>query len=593
MPPALSTTSPSWSCAAGRGDRPAPEGTALWQRRRVRYRRVHRGLVATGREPDRIVIDGDPGSGACTIESTWRPAPRSALLLTQLADSEVLATAVWAVAEGRASEAEDALLEADPRASLRVVEGLLADTQTRLESVRGLKGPEREQVIADFADELEGLRQVYERLHGDDDGDEPERGTRSKSTQEEGRRLQASWSDGHVVAWVGGPDEPPGTNDELADRLEALGGPAVGWQLHAGVPLPGGAQAEAVSIPVEDALGWLVAIGGGLDDEADGVGGSVRWLGSIAVAAVRQVALGAVVPVLQSTRRGERALDMAVRWRPALLDNATLDRHVAAMPGTVRVMVKPAVNDRAFVNDVFGAVVHAVVAEAASRLELPAPPPQVRTTNDVAEAVLTRLDGSSFTAPLGAGADVGDRLHKWVRPIINPARPRLVVQLDPPDRGDAWFLRVLGPGPNRALLDVEVALSATKNTQPIAEELARLERLLPELHRPGGLRRGQVYLSTNEAWELLTVTGPSLGAAARAVVPEHKRSVGAHAGPRAQPRGGRVRRARAPALAAQAEAGIASVRRTGRRQRRRRPPVEQRAVGRLVRRRRAHRGRDR
>jgi superfamily II DNA or RNA helicase len=387
---------------------------------------------------------------------------------------------------------------------------LLADTQTRLESVRGLKGPERDQVIADFADELEGLRQVYERLHGDDEG--PERG-KPKAAQEAGRRLQASWSDGQVVAWVGGPDEPPGTNDELADRLEALGGPAVGWQLHPGVPLPGGEQAEAVSIPVDDALGWLVAIGGGLDDEGDGVGGSVRWLGSIAVAAVRQVALGAIVPVLQSTRRGDRSLEMAVRWRPALLDNATLDRFVAAMPGTVRVMVKPAINDRSFVNDVFGAVVHAVVAEAASRLELPAPPPHVRTTNDVAEAVLTRLDGSSFTAPLGAGADVGDRLHKWVRPIINPARPRLVVQLDPPDRGDAWFLRVLGPGPNRALLDVEVALSATKNTQPIAEELARLERLLPELHRPGGLRRGQVYLSTNEAWELMTVTGPALEAA--------------------------------------------------------------------------------
>ena len=33
-------------------------------------------------------------------------------------------------------------------------------------------------------------------------------------------------------------------------------------------------------------------------------------------------------------------------------------------------------------------------------------------------------------------------------------------------------------------------------------------------HRiPGGLRRGQVYLSQAEAWELMTVTGPSLEAA--------------------------------------------------------------------------------
>src|SRR5207249_11554892 len=112
------------------------------------------------------------------------------------------------------------------------------------------------------------------------------------------------------------------------------------------------------------------------------------------------------------------------------------------------------------------------------------------TRADVAEAVVTRLDGSPFVAPLGAGADVGDRLHKWARAVTSPTRPQLVVQLAPPDRGDAWFLSVLGPGPSRELLDVEVALSATKNTQPMAEELAPLERLLPALLRPRGMRRG-------------------------------------------------------------------------------------------------------
>jgi hypothetical protein len=162
---------------------------------------------------------------------------------------------------------------------------------------------------------------------------------------------------------------------------------------------------------------------------------------------------------------------------------------------------------------VFGAVVPAVVSKAAGMLELPAPPPTVRTTADVAESFITRLDGSPFSAPLGAGADVGDRLQRWARPVMNTARPRLVVQLAPPDRGDAWFLSVHGPGPNRTLLDVEVALSATKSTQLIADELDRLERLLPALQRPGALRRGQVYLSTDEAWELMTTTGQSLEAA--------------------------------------------------------------------------------
>ncbi|MEY2458202.1 MAG: hypothetical protein QOG30_32, partial [Acidimicrobiaceae bacterium] len=132
---------------------------------------------------------------------------------------------------------------------------------------------------------------------------------------------------------------------------------------------------------------------------------------------------------------------------------------------------------------------------------------------DVAESITTRLDGSTFTGPPAAGSDVANRLHRWARPVINATRPRLVVQLDPPDRGGAWFLSVLGPGPSRALVDVEVALSASKSTQPVADELARLERLLPELQRPGALRRGQVYLSTDEAWELMTRTGEVLQAA--------------------------------------------------------------------------------
>src|SRR5690606_12098578 len=46
-----------------------------------------------------------------------------------------------------------------------------------------------------------------------------------------------------------------------------------------------------------------------------------------------------------------------------------------------------------------------------------------------------------------------------------------------------------------------------------SQQLSRLERLLPALQRPGGLRRGQVYLSQDEAWELMTETGHVLDAA--------------------------------------------------------------------------------
>jgi len=381
--------------------------------------------------------------------------------------------------------------------------------------VHGLTGPEREQVIADFAEELEGLRRVYDRLHADD-----EPSIDVEFSEELGVRLQASWSDDEVVVWAAGPGAEPESNEQLADRLERLGGPALGWRVHRGVPLPSGAVCEAVSIPIADALGWLVAVGSGLDAEADadgdagelgdGVGASVRWVGHLAVAAVRQVAQGAVVPTLHSKKRGDRSVEMSVRWQAALVGNAALDKFAATMPGPVRVMTPASVTSRAVVEDLFGAVVHAVVAQAASRVELPAPPPVVRTIADVAESFATRLDGSPFTAPAAVGADVANRIVRWAKPVMSTTRPRLVVQLDPPDKGGAWFLSVLGPGPSRSLVDVEVALSATKNTQPVAGELARLERLLPALQRPGALRRGQVYLSTDEAWELMTRTGDVL-----------------------------------------------------------------------------------
>ena len=34
--------------------------------------------------------------------------------------------------------------------------------------------------------------------------------------------------------------------------------------------------------------------------------------------------------------------------------------------------------------------------------------------------------------------------------------------------------------------------------------------MVPELLRAGGRRRGEVYLSQSEAWEFMTVTGPTL-----------------------------------------------------------------------------------
>jgi hypothetical protein len=423
--------------------------------------------------------------------------------------TRVLEDAAWAAAEGIATTAQLELLDADPLGWRRALERLLDDTEDQLEDVRQISGPERDQVVADFEAELARLETAYDLLTK---VASPESAIAAIAAADPAGevRLQASWSAGQIVVWAAGPDAPAASNDELSDRLEAIGGPAVGWSMHPAVNLPNGMRAGALSIPVDEALGWLVAVGGGLGRE--GVGASVTWLGRVAVEAVRLVVRGNVVPTLRGTKRPNgKHLDLAVRWAPALIDAKMLEQLVSAMPGPITLLA--AADPRVATVDVLGAVVDAVVREAAGRLELPAPPPHTHSPAQVAEAFITRLDGSAFDAPVAPGAEVSKRLDRWARPVAGPARSKLVVQLDPPDSGNAWFLSVLGPGAEGGLLPIEQALTDSRATTHLADDLTRLERVLPALLRPGAMRRGQVYLSQTEAWELMTVTGAALEAA--------------------------------------------------------------------------------
>ena len=426
-------------------------------------------------------------------------------------DTSTLQAAAWAAADGTANEAQLALLEADPIRWRYTIEDLAEVTEDRLDAVRQLTGPERQQVVADFEADLARLEAAYELLTKVGDSSSAVAAIAAADPPGE-VRLQASWAGGHVVVWAGGPGTAPASADELSDRLEAIGGPAVGWSPHAAVPLPSGVKAAALAIPVQESLGWLVAVGGGLGRE--GVGSSVAWLGRVAVAAVRLVAQGAVVPALPAVKRSDgRSLDLAVRWEPALLTNEMLDALSEAMPPPVTVLTGSGTDPRSVAKSVLTAVVDAIVREAATRLELPAPPPTTATSSQVAEAVVTRLDGSAFVAPVASGAEVSKRLDRWSKAVTQVSRPRLVVQLDPPDSGNAWFLSVLGRGVEGDLLPIEAAIADGKSTRPLLDELVRLERVLPALLRPGGMRRGQVYLSQEEAWELMTTTGPALEAA--------------------------------------------------------------------------------
>lgn len=428
-----------------------------------------------------------------------------------MADQRVLEDAAWAAADGRATPDQLALLEADPVRWRWALEDLLEELEDDLDEVRKLEGPERIQVIADFEGELGRLEAAYDLLTKVGDSSSAVAAIVAADPQGE-TRLQASWHGGNIVVWAAGPGAPPSGADELSDRLEAIGGPAVGWTQHQAVQLPSGGRAAALAIPVQESLGWLVAVGAGLGRE--GVGASVAWLGRVAVEAVRLVVSGAVVPTLPAHKTQDgRMLDLSVKWVPALVEEAMLERFTKAMPGPVTALSPSKADSRTVTVDVLGAVVDAVIREAASRLELPAPPPQITSTAGVAEAVVTLVDGSPFSAPVAVGAEVSKRLDRWGRPVTGPMRTRLVVSLEPPDSGNAWFLSVLGPGVEGGLLPIEAAIADGKATKPLVDELVRLERVYPPLLRPGGMRRGQVYLSQEEAWELMTVIGPALQAA--------------------------------------------------------------------------------
>ncbi len=417
-----------------------------------------------------------------------------------------LEAAVWSAAEGSATPEQLALLEADRERWLDVLERLLDEAEDRLDAALGLSGPERTQVVADFEAELAQLETAYDLVF---DTDDPVGAIAAADPAGE-VRLQASWANDLLVVWAAGPGTAPASADELSDRLEAIGGPALGWSPHRDVGLPGGAKAAALSIPIGEALGWLVAVGGGLGRE--GVGASVAWLGRVAVDAVRLVARGAVVPTLSgSRRRDDNTMDLSATWRPALVDEASIVAIADAMPRPVTAVSQG--DPRHVTRAVQTAVVDTIVNQAASMLDVAAPPPQVRTTADVADAFAARLDGSSFNAPVSVSAELSERIDRWAKPLTTTARVRLVVMLDPPDSGDAWFLSVLGPDADGNLVPVEQALAGGRASGAVAGELVRLERVFPALLRPGAMRRGQVYLSQDEAWDLMTVTGPQLRAA--------------------------------------------------------------------------------
>ncbi len=429
--------------------------------------------------------------------------------------------------DGVADESVEALLKGNEPAWVAALLRLYDDAEQALESVsREVKGRERATVIADFEADLQRIDDQLTLLIGPPNNGQAGNGATPQADRPAGperapgtTQLQLSWVPGHVVAWAGGHNAPTADLDELRKRLADAGAGTLEWAEHRPVKLPDGSKADALAVPIGLSLGWLVALGATADDEATGP--SVAWLGLMTSLAVRLVAEGRMVPQLKKSRRpkgGDGKKDeksyFAVRWAPALVDNDEFRTLVRALPGTVAVLENRP-DTKAMTHAVLTDLVTAICGQAASRLDVPAGPPDPRSKSDVAEAFLAELAGEPFQAPSRLASELGRRIDQWARPVSGSARSRLVLQLDPPDEANAWYLAVLAAGAEGQLLPVEQVIVNSSNTRrkEVEEELSRLERLYPELLRPGARRRGEVVLSQDEAWKLMTVDGAVIQAA--------------------------------------------------------------------------------
>src|SRR5215471_18868451 len=194
-------------------------------------------------------------------------------------------------AAGEADPQDVARLELHHDAWVATLRRMAIETDEALQRAFRLAGPEREQVVADLRGERERVAATLRRVGGDtyalefdddddeDDEDEAAPVTNGRSPtaghrqdRHEGERsrdadealpagpptLQASWAAGRVVLWGGGPGAQPVPLEQLNDLIEDAGARPVRWEPHGGVPLPGGARADALTAPAGQALGWLV-----------------------------------------------------------------------------------------------------------------------------------------------------------------------------------------------------------------------------------------------------------------------------------------------------------------------------------------------
>ena len=417
--------------------------------------------------------------------------------------------------DGLSSEEDLEILQNNKNQWIEVLFRFLEQTDQSIFRVRRkFRGADRRTILDDLNSEAEKLDKVLTNLLGP----APEPSSSSSNgygLENTNNDLQLAWRDGRLMAWLGAYKSHPEGHEEIINRLGQLGANSIEWEPSEDLQLPEEKEAPSVSAPISSTLGWLVSLG---SDRPESIGVTAIWMGLAAGLAVELVVQGKIYPVLHEVNgtRNENSDDALfhVRWAPALINLSSHTALVSSTPGAALVACDETDRHR-FVGKVLTDLTDSIVRMAASQVDLPYTPSDIKSKEDFGEMLVAALDGMAFRANAEAGSDIARRISQWAVPVTGIEKLQLVVQMDPPDESGAWLTKVLVPSDGGSLEPIEITINTGSETRRklVNKQISRLERLFPELLRPGGRRRGEVLLSQSEAWDLMNDIGDNLLAA--------------------------------------------------------------------------------
>lgn len=417
--------------------------------------------------------------------------------------------------DGLSSEEDLKILQNNKNQWIEVLFRFLEQTDQSIFRVRRkFRGADRRTILDDLNSEAEKLDKVLTNLLGP----APEPSSSSSNgygLENTNNDLQLAWRDGRLVAWLGAYKSHPEGHEEIINRLGQLGANSIEWEPSEDLQLPEEKEAPSVSAPISSTLGWLVSLG---SDRPESIGVAAIWMGLAAGLAVELVVQGKIYPVLHEVNgtRNEKSGDALfhVRWAPALINLSSHTALVSSTPGAALIACDETDRHR-FVGKVLADLTDSIVRMAASQVDLPYTPSDIKSKEDFGEMLVAALDGMAFRANAEAGSDIARRISQWAVPVTGIEKFQLVVQMDPPDESGTWLTKVLVPNDGGSLEPIEITINTGSETRRklVNKQISRLERLFPELLRPGGRRRGEVLLSQSEAWDLMNDIGDNLLAA--------------------------------------------------------------------------------